>query len=203
MNESIVWLREGATGNPIQASLFDEIADEHLVLWSRTWSPEMKRYVAVNPPSGCPEDAHWNWRLKSIGLGTLLSSHSFALVCNGELQALMIVRDLASAKLPGQFGLPLVHIEFVATAPWNRPEFQQPVRYKGCGRIMILASIEVSRICGGKGRIGLHSLPAAEEFYERKCGMTRLGADAAHQNLLYFEMTETQADRFRRNQTKL
>lgn len=132
----------------------------------------------------------------------LLSSHSFALLCNGELQALMMARDLASAKLPGQFGRPIVHIEFIATAPWNRPEFQQPVRYKGCGRILILAAIEVSRSCGGKGRIGLHSLPAAEEFYERKCGMTPLGRDAAHQNLLYFEMTETQADHFRRNQMK-
>jgi len=96
----------------------------------------------------------------------------------------------------------MVYLEFLATAPWNRPEFQQPVRLKGCGRIFTLAAIEVSRALGGKGRIGLHSLPAAEEFYERKCGMTRLGPDAAHQNLVYFEMTETQADLFRKNQMK-
>jgi len=202
MNESIVWLREGATGNPVQASLFDEITDDHLLLWSTTWSPEMRRYVAANAPTDRPEDSHWNWRIKSFSSSGLLSCHSFSLVCNGELQALMIARDLASAKLPGQFGQPLVHLEFVATAPWNRPEFHQPVRYKGCGRILILAAIEVSRACGGKGRIGLHSLPAAEDFYEQKCGMTLLGADAAHQNLSYFEMTETQADQFRRNQMK-
>lgn len=46
-------------------------------------------------------------------------------------------------------------MEFLATAPWNRPEFQQSVRFKGCGRILILAAIEVSRALGGKGRIGL------------------------------------------------
>jgi hypothetical protein len=135
-------------------------------------------------------------------MGGLLSTHSFALLCRGELQALMIARDLASAKLPGQFGKPLVHIEFISTAPWNRPEFQQPVRSKGCGRILILAAIEVSRACGGKGRIRLHSLPAAEDFYLRKCGMIPLGRDAAHQNLLYLEMTETQAEQFRQNKMK-
>jgi hypothetical protein len=162
----------------------------------------MRRYVALNPTTERPEDSHWDWNLKSQKMGGLLSTHSFALLCQGELQALMIARDLASAKLPGQFGKPLVHIEFISTAPWNRPEFQQPVRFKGCGRILILAAIEVSRACGGKGRIGLHSLPAAEDFYLRKCGMTPLGRDAAHQNLLYLEMTETQAERFRQNQMK-
>lgn len=46
---------------------------------------------------------------------------------------------------------------------------------------------------------GLHSLPKAEEFYEKKCGFTRLGPDSSHQNLTYYEMTATQADNFRRN----
>lgn len=202
MNESIVWLREGTTGSPVEASLFDEITDDHLLLWSTTWAPEMKRHVAANPLSSSPEDSHWNWRLKSLASGGLLSRHSFALLCGGELQALMIADDLGSAKLPGQFGLPLVHVEFIATAPWNRPAFQQPVRFKGCGRILLLAAIETSRTCGGKGRIGLHSLPAAEDFYEQKCGMIPLGRDVAHQNLLYYEMTETQADAFRQNPTK-
>lgn len=142
MNKSVVWLREGATGSPIEASLFDDITDEHLLLWNTTWGQEMRRYVASNPSTNRPEDSHWNWRVKSNASGGLLSCHSFSLLCGGELQALVIARDLASAKLPGQFGRPLVHIEYVATAPWNRPEFQQPVRYKGCGRIMMLAAIE-------------------------------------------------------------
>lgn len=202
MDESIVWLRAGTGGNPVEASLFDDISNDHLRLWSQTWTPEMRRHAASNPIANRPEDSHWNWRHKLMASGGLLSTHSFALLCHDELQGLMIARDLASAKLPGQFGLPMVQIEFIATAPWNRPEFQHPVRYKGCGRILILAAVEVSRSCGGKGRIGLHSLPAAEEFYEQKCGMTPLGRDAAHQNLLYFEMTETQADVFRRNLIK-
>lgn len=43
MDESIVWLREGASGRPVQAILFDAISDEHLGLWSSTWRPEMQR----------------------------------------------------------------------------------------------------------------------------------------------------------------
>jgi hypothetical protein len=49
-----------------------------------------------------------------------------------------------------------------------------------------------------RGRIGLHSLPAAEEFYGTVCGMTDLGRDESYQGLRYFEMTAAQAAAFSR-----
>lgn len=201
MDESKVYLQHGKSGELVEASLFDEITSDHLKLWNDGWLHALKIHCMGIQLEDRPEDSHWDWNRKIRQTGNLLSYQSFALVCEGDLQGLMLCRDLASARLPGQFGKPMVHLDFIATAPWNRREFQQPVRFKGCGRIFILAAIEVSRASGGKGRIGLHSLPAAEEFYERMCGMTRLGSDAAHQNLVYFEMTETQADLFRTNQT--
>jgi hypothetical protein len=36
------------------------------------------------------------------------------------------------------------------------------------------------------GRVGLHSLPQAEDFYSR-CGMTRIGPDPSDNDLVYFE----------------
>jgi hypothetical protein len=48
---------------------------------------------------------------------------------------------------------------------------------------------------GFKGRIGLHSLPQADEFYRLR-GMTDLGTDQTNQNLRYFEMTAEQARAF-------
>lgn len=57
------------------------------------------------------------------------------------------------------------------------------------------AAIAVSEDEGFKGRLGLHSLPQADDFY-RKIGMTDLGQDAAYQNLRYFEMTSEQARAF-------
>lgn len=200
MDESKVYLQKGGSGELAEARLFDQITGDHLKLWDDGWQHAMRIHCVGVQLEDRPEDSHWDWKRKIRQAGNLLSYHSFALVCEGDLQGLMVCKDLASAKLPGQFGKPMVYIEFLATAPWNRPEFQQPIRFKGCGRILILAAIEVSRALGGKGRVGLHSLPAAEEFYERKCGMIRLGPDAAHQNLTYFEMTENQADLFRKNQ---
>ncbi len=110
----------------------------------------------------------------------------------------MMTNDMSSARLKEQFGKPMVYVDFVATAPWNRSELQQPPRFRGVGQVFILAAVETSRAAGFKGRVGLHSLRKAEHFYEKRCGFTRLGPDSSHQDLTYFEMTETQANDYRR-----
>jgi hypothetical protein len=199
MNKSLVYLQETASGALIEASLFDEVGDEHLRLWEHGWVPEMRLHLANHSAAYTPEDSHWDWRNKADSRRTLLGYQSCALVCEGELQGLMLTNDMTSARLPQQFGRPIVYVEFLATAPWNRPVFRSPPKYRGSGRIFILAAIQTSIDAGFKGRIGLHSLPAAEGFYEDKCGFTRLGPDSSHQNLTYYEMTDTQADAFRRN----
>mgnify|MGYP000890751281 CR=1 FL=1 len=198
MTESTVYLLDSSSGKMVEATLSDEVTDEHLALWDRDWAPEMRAFAAsgVHPT---PEDSHWDWKAKAQKWRTYLKYQSGALVCEGKLQGLMLLNNLESARLPEQFGKPIMYVEFVATAPWNRPELRIPPRFRGVGRIFILAAIHFSIDAGFKGRIGLHSLPKAEDFYENKCGMTRLGADSSHQNLTYYEMTETQAEAFRRN----
>jgi hypothetical protein len=114
-----------------------------------------------------------------------------------SLQGLMLVSDFRSVRLQVQFGKPIVYVEFVATAPWNRPEVQKPPKYRGVGTVMVAAAIELSCGLDYRGRIGLHSLPAAAPFYRDKCGLIELGRDAEHPNLTYFEMTENQAQKFR------
>lgn len=197
MNESRVYLQDVSSGYFVEASLFDEVTDDHLLLWENGWVPEMRQHRATLSPADAPEDSHWDWRMKASGWRSLLGYQSFALVCRGELQGLMLTNDITSARLPQQFGKPIVYVEFLATAPWNRPELSTPPKYRGCGRIFIAAAIQTSLDAGYKGRIGLHSLPAAERFYEAKCGFTRLGPDSSHQNLTYYEMTKNQADAFR------
>lgn len=199
MIESKVYLRDGKSRNLIEATLFDEVTSEHLKLWERDWVPAMQAFCAGKPPGKKPEDSHWDWRQKSQALTGYLGYHSYALVCGNELQGLMLTNDITSARLREQFGKPLIYVEFVATAPWNRPTLQDPPRYRGVGQVFVLAGIESSRDAGFKGRVGLHSLPEAEVFYEQKCGFARLGPDSSHQNLTYFEITETQADTFRLN----
>ena len=94
-------------------------------------------------------------------------------------------------RLADQAGKNLVYVEFVENAPWNRKELFDPPRYRGIGTLLMRAAIEASRQEGFKGRIGLHSLPQADAFYAKTCGMTDLGADPDphYSPMHYFEMT--------------
>jgi GNAT superfamily N-acetyltransferase len=196
MTESRVYLAKTATGKLVEASLLDEVADRHLAMWERSWRPAMEAHCEDRTWSDKPEDHHWDWKAKADEWRPLLGYHSFAIVCENDLQGLMLVSDFKSARLRAQFGRPVVYVEFVATAPWNRPEVQRPPRYRGVGTVMMMACVGLSRELGYHGRIGLHSLPAACPFYRDRIGMTELGEDAAHQDLTYFEMTRKQAEAF-------
>lgn len=197
MNDKL-YLQRAKDGELVEAVLHDEITQNHLDQWDATWVPKMKAF-AKRASTSRAEDAHWDWRAKVGAWTAFLSCRSFALVSDGNLQGMMMANTVASARLPEQFGKPLVYIEYLATAPWNRPKMSSPSRLRGAGSAFVLAAIELSIDEGFKGRVGLHSLSEAEDFYEMKCGMTRLGPDAAHQDLTYFELTETQAESFRRN----
>lgn len=198
MEASRVYLRKTATDQLVEASLVDEVTDEHLTLWSDSWQPVMKTHSSASPtPGNRPEDQHWDWKWKANEWRPMLGYHSFALMCEKELQGLMLVSDLKSARIQTQFGKPIVYVEFLATAPWNRPEIQKPPRYRGVGTVMITAAVESSWDLGYRGRMGLHSLPGAEVFYRGTCKMTELGKDVAHQGLMYYEMTDKQAEEFR------
>ncbi len=196
MQESRVYLKKTSTGQLVEASLLDEITDEHLTLWIDTWQPAMQAHCSGRVLRDKPEDHHWDWKWKASEWRPMLGYHSFTITCEGELQGLMLVCDFKSARIQAQFGKPIVYVEFVATAPWNRPKIQTP-RFRGVGTVMVTAAVELSWQLGYRGRIGLHSLPDAEEFYRDTCGMSELGKDAAHQELMYYEMTDNQAEAFR------
>ena len=48
---------------------------------------------------------------------------------------------------------------------------------------------------GFQGRLGLHSLPQAERFYQDQFGMTPVKRDSDKHNLLYLELSAEQAAR--------
>lgn len=198
MSESPVYLKKTSTGQLVDAILWDEITDEHLKMWKDSWQPLMQSYCAGQPLGNKPEDHHWDWEWKAPQWRSLLEYHSYAITCEGGLQGLMLLSDLKSARLQSQFGKPIVYVSFLSTAPWNRPQIERPVRYRGVGTVMVAAAVELSASLGFQSRIGLHALPGAERFYREACGMSELGTDAAHQGLIYYEMTENQAELFRR-----
>ncbi len=103
----------------------------------------------------------------------------------------MFARMDAFAREPSQLNKPIVDIDFLATAPWNRFRLAQDPRFKGIGRLLLAAAISLSVSEEFAGRIGLHALPQAESWYRDVCGMTDLGVDGT--SMRYFEMTEAQA----------
>ena len=201
MEQSLIYLRRPDTLEIVPAEFWDDISDQHLELWRTTWMPVVDRMVnrltsAKIPKEKWPQDLHWEWDKKTDWSRHLLAMRRFAITCGGSLQGLMMINLTKYGRLPEQLGKDLAYIEYVNTAPWNRPEISDTQQFSGVGTAMIGAAVEVSREEGFKGRIALHSLRQSARFYREKCGMSDLGADTDYYGLNYFEMTTEQADRY-------
>jgi hypothetical protein len=189
-------------GVPEAAELWDAITDAQLDDWEAEWVPETFKAVQQLKRKGIerrlwPQSRHWDWRAKVAQLHGLLGSQAFSIMCRGMTQGMMTL-DLGTkrCRIESQRGQHLVYVDYVENAPWNRQELSDLPRFRGVGSILVRTAIEVSRMEGFKGRIGLHSLPQSEGFYANKCGMTDLGKDSTYQDLRYFEMTAEQAEGF-------
>jgi hypothetical protein len=199
---STVYLLDGTNGTGVEAELHDAIEEAQLIDWQAEWQPALMatlQDLARRGLSGSqwPQSRHWDWRAKTAQVRGLLAFRSFSIVCSGVTQGLMRVDLIRSARLPEQRGKPLVHVDYLEVAPWNRPEAGHAPRYRGVGTALVTAAVVLSRNEGFKGRIGLQSLPQADAFYRDHCGMTDLGPDPECQGRLnYFEMTPDQARAF-------
>ena len=195
---STIYLLDVTSGGAVEATLRDAIEESQLVDWQTRWQPAL---IAVLqelaqrrvPIAEWPQSWHWNWRTKIAQVQGLLAFHGFSVICEGVTQGLMRVDLRQAARVPSQQGKPLVYVDYLEVAPWNRPELGRVPRYRGVGTALVSAAVVLSEQEGFKGRIGLHSLPQADAFYHDRCGMTDLGPDPSCQNLRYFEMTPEQA----------
>ena len=197
---STIFLLDVATGGSVEAELRDAIEEAQLIDWQTKWQPAL---IAVLqelarqrvPLVQWPQSWHWDWRQKTARVQGLLAFRGFSVVAQGETQGLAQVDLTKSARERSRGGKPLVYLDYLEVAPWNRPELGRPARLRGVGTALLSAVVALSDEEGFKGRIGLHSLPQADDFY-RRCGMTDLGVDPAYQNLRYFEMTADQGRAF-------
>lgn len=167
----------------VSGDLFSDITDDHLRTWRATWVPAR------------PVDFDWSAIVKwarSFGLG----KQKFSVFTGDDLQGLLVVDVFRSSRMPEFKGRNLVYVEFLAAAPWNRLEYGDKRQFCGVGSLLMRVAVELSMSLEFKGRVGLHSVAAAETFYAENCGMTSLGPDEKKQNLTYYEMTENQAQQF-------
>jgi hypothetical protein len=96
----------------------------------------------------------------------------------------------------------LLYISYLATAPWNRLDFRTrrkaapPPRLSGVGIFLVLYSIQISQVRGFGGRVGLHALQGAVDFYVKQCHFTFLGGEVFDPDLGYpwLELPEVSAN---------
>src|SRR3546814_10581062 len=67
-----------------------------------------------------PQSRHWDWRDKLKAMEQRLANRSFAVVCEGLTQAMMIVDLTKRARVETQKGQHLVYVNFIEAAPWNQ-----------------------------------------------------------------------------------
>ncbi|MEH2156524.1 GNAT family N-acetyltransferase [Nostoc sp.] len=172
-----------ASNNKIVNGDIETMSDSHLADFEIFWKPRLK--------ATDQEDKHWDWIKKRNVTDVQPNYERYALVCERITQGLMLLEiDWHRSRLkPGKN---LVYIDFLATAPWNRKLIEEAQSYKHIGGNLIAFAIERSFDLGYKGRIGLHSLSRAEEFYNR-LKMTNFGEDIDKQKLKYFELSEEEA----------
>lgn len=197
---STIFLTTGDTREPVEAELRDAIEEQQLIDWQTQWQPvqiENLRELARRgvPMAHWPQSWHWDWRQKRAGMANLLAYPGFSVVAQGVTQGLAQVDLTRSARAAQHQGKPLAYVDYLEVAPWNRSDLGNVPRLKGVGTALLTAAVALSMDEDFKGRLGLHSLPQADEFY-RRLGLIDLGPDAACQGLRYFEMTEDQARAF-------
>lgn len=156
------------------------------------WSPARQTLIAARKASGATvEHGHWDWNRKAPALQQG-SIRVFALDCENATQGLLAVaeRPRDSAMLRGS---KVLYVDYIEAAPWNLAAEGHPPRYLGVGTALIAEAVCLSMDMVLGGRVGLHSLPQAERFYEQRCRMTPVGPDAGYYDLNYFEYAEATA----------
>ncbi|MEZ6131682.1 MAG: GNAT family N-acetyltransferase [Planctomycetaceae bacterium] len=181
-------------GQAKPAELWDSIEPVHRQQLDNEWRTALTDLLARTPEGRREESAGWNWLDKLERRDGKFGTESFAITCDGMVQAAMIL-DLSKASwFKETSGGSIVYVDFLQTAPWNwKRDWQPTPRYRGLGTIMLRTAIELSRELEFEGWVGLHSLPQSENFY-RKCGMTEFWRDPDYECLSYFEMTAAQAN---------
>jgi len=181
-------------GTTVDAELLSNLDANDLLLVERQWEASRHAVHQKLLASGVakkewPQSLHWNWSLKS-GQLKQLAIRGFGITTEGIWQAVCLTDCVSyTCKALGNLGKPLVYLDYIEVALWNWTisKIGQTARFGACGPILFDRIVQLSREEGFKGRVGLHALPQAEQFYREKCGMTPLGKDASKQGLMYFE----------------
>lgn len=151
-------LFEVSSGQFVEAML-RELVQRHVDEFESDWKAAL---VALSQA-----DKFWDWAFKKRAATSYGNYECYAVEAEDRTQGLMMVETQwhYSAVAEGQ---PLVYIEALSVAPWNRIQQKGSPQFKRVGSGLLAFSQARSEALGYGGRVGLHSLPGAEGFYESR-----------------------------------
>jgi hypothetical protein len=209
MSVQLTQLKRVSTGELVEARLHDALELDDLFDAEASWSPARIRVLQAMVNRGIeeslrPQSLHWHWAKKAAELsgsgrlGLLGDVRIFGVEVDSEWQGMLLAKSTPYESRLERSRRPLVYVDFLESAPWNweLPEISQSARFRGAGMQLMESAVRWSDAIGFAGRIGLHSLSAAEAFYRDRCNMTDLGFDPDYHGLRYFECNDEQARRF-------
>lgn len=188
-----VVLREVATGTYRDAELVERVDSMSARKAEDAWLTYIAAARATAAAIGkvipkLPHE-HWQWHEKVKLTERLLPYPTFGIECEAQMQGMMLLEtDGHFARLSTGGRAPLVYVNLVASAPWNLGIVTSEPKFHGVGSTLLAAAIQASVDLGFKGRVGLHSLPTSESWYD-KHGIACFGADTSKQGLKYYEVT--------------
>jgi GNAT superfamily N-acetyltransferase len=193
MSTEVIRILRATNGELVEALLHLGVTPEQLAKAESKWKPA--RYQAVldllgagTPREQIPEHWHWDWATK-VGQAGTIGVRLFGVECEGDWQGLMMTTTIGhEARLAPDAGKPIVYVKYIESAPWNVKSMTASPKFSAVGARLIEAAVRQSIDEGHGGRVGLHSLPNAQRFYE-KLWFVNLGLDAAVEDLAYYELT--------------
>jgi hypothetical protein len=163
---------------PVRGILRDLQPAIDLANWRKTWKPLLE--------NSDEDDRSWDWGAKFMNYH-YASDEYYAIECEERTQGLMLLdTDFHRSK---EGGRNLVYVHFLATAPWNRKMLMKTPRFSLVGPLLLRHALVRSEELGYQFRLGLHSLPGSEAWYER-LRLKDYGPDETCGGLRYFEFTE-------------
>lgn len=153
------------------------MSDRHLEDFETIWKGILN---AADQP-----DRYWIWDYKLRQADRDTRYETYAVEVDSLTQGLMFLEtQWHRSQLPQQY--PLVYVEALAAAPWNRQLLEDPPYFRGVGQTLLLFARQRSLELGYGGRVGLHALPGSEGFYRRN-QMPEYDPDPDKEDLIYFE----------------
>jgi hypothetical protein len=155
MQRSIQLVR-GVGGETVEATV-GKITQSHIDDYESLWRGMLQVYDQ--------EDQFWSWAFKERVFLSQDNYEGYAVDLAGRTEGLMMI-ETQSHRAQLIAGQPLVYVAAIATAPWNRRGIRRTPELRRIGTELLLSARLRSIELGYDGRVGLHSLPTAEQFYE-------------------------------------